>query len=482
MEKRIKKAARVVPSARQLAWQELEFYSFIHFGVNTFTDKEWGLGDEDPAIFNPAEFDAKQWVDVCKSAGMKGLILTCKHHDGFCLWPSAYTEHSVKNSPWRGGKGDLVKEVADACREGGIRFGVYLSPWDRHDRRYGSSAYNDYFKDQLRELLTGYGDIFCVWFDGACGEGPNGMKQVYDWDGYYEVIRECQPGAVISVCGPDVRWCGNEAGHTRDSEWSVVPAELQDCEKIQENSQHVDDGEFSKRANSRDENLGSREVIEGKEPLVWYPAEVNTSIRPGWFYHASEDDKVRSLEELLDIYYKSVGGNATFLLNLPPDKRGLIHENDAARMAELGETIRSTFKHNLAADAHASATETLSENHGADRLFDGDKNTFWCPLEGTEHASIEIDLKHEQTFDTIVLKEHVLSGQRIEKLRLEYLDDETWKPLAECTTVGYKRICRFPAVSARQIRLAIEESRWCPTLSAFEVYLSSPNVAASAIN
>jgi alpha-L-fucosidase len=466
-------AAQIVPSPRQLAWQETEFYAFIHFGINTFTDKEWGHGDEDPALFNPTEFNAKQWVEVCQSAGMKGLIMTCKHHDGFCLCPSAYTEYSVKNSPWRGGNGDLVKEVSDACREAGIRFGVYLSPWDRHDQRYGSSLYNEYFKAQLWELLTSYGDIFCVWLDGACGEGPNGLKQVYDWDGYYEVIRELQPGAVISVCGPDVRWCGNEAGHTRESEWSVVPATLQDCEKIQEESQHVDDGEFSKMVNSRDENLGGREAIRNAEKLVWYPAEVNTSIRPGWFYHAAEDDQVRSVDQLLDIYYKSVGGNATFLLNLPPDRRGLIHDNDAKRMAELGEILRLTYQHNLASDAHAAATETLNQDHDANRILDGNKDTYWCPQEGTEQAAIEIDMKEERTFDTIVLKEHIQSGQRIEKLRLEYLQGGVWQPFFACTVVGYKRICQFPKVTARHVRLTVLESRWCPTLSAFEVYLAS---------
>lgn len=475
MTEQIKHAAQIVPSARQLAWQELEFYSFIHFGVNTFTDKEWGLGDEEPSIFNPTEFDAKQWVEVCKSAGMKGLILTCKHHDGFCLWPSAYTDHSVKNSPWRDGEGDLVREVADACREGGLAFGVYLSPWDRHDERYGTDEYNNYFKDQLRELLTNYGDVFCVWFDGACGEGPNGLKQIYDWDGYYKVIREHQPNAVISVCGPDVRWCGNEAGHTRDSEWSVVPEELQDCEKIQEDSQHVDDGEFSKRSNSRDENLGSREAIKSKDKLIWYPAEVNTSIRPGWFYHSAEDDKVRSLEALLDIYYKAVGGNSTFLLNLPPDKRGLIHENDARRMAELGQVIRTVFDQNLASGALAVAEESLDDNHNAMRMLDGNKDSYWRPREGTERAVIDIDLKSVRTFDTIVLQEHIRSGQRIEKLRIEVLEDDTWKPLAGCTIVGYKRILTFDKTTARQIRLVIEESRWCPTISGFEVYNNEGN-------
>jgi alpha-L-fucosidase len=277
----VKAAAEITPSERQVSWQELEFYAFIHYTVNTFTDREWGQGDEDPSIFNPAELQAGQWVEVCKSAGMKGLILTCKHHDGFCLWPSGYSAHTVAGSPWRNGGGDLVKEVAEACRKGGLKFGIYLSPWDRHEQSYGDSPrYNEFFRNQLRELLTRYGDIFCVWFDGACGEGPNGKRQVYDWDGYYELIRELQPGAVISVCGPDVRWCGNEAGHTRTSEWSVVPAHLQDNEKIQEQSQQADNPEFSRRINTQDSDLGSREAIHPCDRLVWYPAEVNTSIRP----------------------------------------------------------------------------------------------------------------------------------------------------------------------------------------------------------
>lgn len=471
MNETIRNAALITPSSRQFAWQQLEFYSFIHFGINTFTDKEWGLGDEDPSLFNPTAFSAKQWVDVCKSAGMKGLILTCKHHDGFCLWPSEYTEHSVKNSPWRGGEGDLVREVAEACREGGIRFGVYLSPWDRHDPRYGTDEYNRYFIDQLRELLTRYGDIFCVWFDGACGEGPNGLKQVYDWDGYYRVIRELQPGAVISVCGPDVRWCGNEAGHTRESEWSVVPAHLQDIEKIQEKSQQVDDGAFSRLVRSQDENLGGREAIQDAGKLVWYPAEVNTSIRPGWFYHAHEDDKVRSVDTLLDIYYKSVGGNSTFLLNLPPDRRGLIHERDAANMAALGQVLRSTFERNLAEGAAARASESLDNLHGAEKMLDGNPDTYWCPKERTEQANIEVEFNKEVTFDTILLQEHIRTGQRIEQFSIHYEHQGAWRPLCDYTVVGYKRICKIPKTTARRIRLTIEQSRLCPTLSAFQVFL-----------
>ncbi|MBW7458843.1 alpha-L-fucosidase, partial [Paenibacillus sepulcri] len=350
----IREAAGTIPSQRQLSWQELEFYGFIHFTVNTFTDQEWGNGDESPSIFDPRELDAAQWVEVCQSAGMKGLILTCKHHDGFCLWPSAYTGHSVKSSPWKDGQGDLVREVSDACRAAGLKFGIYVSPWDRHEPSYGSSPeYNTYFVNQLRELLTNYGELFCVWFDGACGEGPNGKRQVYDWDAYYGIIRQHQPNAVISVCGPDVRWCGNEAGHTRTAEWSVVPASMKDNEKIQANSQQADDREFAKRVGSENDDLGSRRILADTDEVAWYPAEVNTSIRPGWFYHSSEDDLVKPLDELMDLYERIVGGNSAFLLNLPPDQRGLIHENDARRMRELGERIREAYQTNLAAGVRA---------------------------------------------------------------------------------------------------------------------------------
>jgi len=470
----VQEAARIAPSPRQLAWQELEFYSFIHFTVNTFTDREWGLGDESPSVFDPSELNATQWAEACRAAGMKGLILTCKHHDGFCLWPSAYTEHSVKSSPWRNGQGDLVREVADACREAGLKFGVYLSPWDRHERSYGDSpAYNAYFMNQLRELLTGYGDVFCVWFDGACGEGPNGKRQVYDWDAYYALIRELQPNAVISVCGPDVRWCGNEAGQTRTSEWSVVPATMRDNEKIQENSQQADDGEFAKRVGSQDEDLGSRAVLAEAEEAIWYPAEVNTSIRPGWFYHASEDDRVKSADELLELYERTVGGNSTFLLNLPPDKRGLLHGNDVARMKELGESIRATYGTNLAAGAEVRGSRSKDETRGADRLTDGDPSTYWQAPEGEEHAEFIVDLGAERRFDRVMLAENIREGQRVERFRLEADNgDGDWKPLYEGTVIGYKKICRFGETAARRLRLTIAESRRSPTLSGFGVFRS----------
>ena len=469
----IKKAITTLPSERQLAWQQMEFYAFIHYTVNAFTDREWGLGDESPSVFNPTELDAGQWVGICKSAGMKGMILTCKHHDGFCLWPSKFTEHSIKNSLWKGGQGDLVREVSEACRKEGLKFGIYLSPWDRHEKTYGDSErYNEYFIHQLRELLTGYGEIFCVWFDGACGEGSNGKRQIYDWDRYYRLIRNLQPSAVISVCGPDVRWCGNEAGHCRTSEWSVVPAVLLDAERTAEKSQKEDSGEFARHINSQEEDLGSRQVIERADGLVWYPAEVNTSIRPGWFYHASEDAQVKSTDELLSIYHASVGGNANFLLNIPPDRRGLIHENDAACLCKLGCMLRSIYAKNLADNASAVASECLDADHDAQKMIETNPESYWCPREGTEKAEIEIDMKTAKTFDRIVLKEHIKAmGQRVEHFVLEIRDGDEWKEFYQGTVIGHKKICCAKKIKARYIKLRIIQSRHCPSIESFEVNL-----------
>ncbi len=285
---------KIVPSKRQLSHQQMEFYAFVHFTVNTYTNREWGDGTESPSIFNPKNLDCNQWVEACKSAGMKGLILTAKHHDGFCLWQTEYTGHSMKNSPYKNGMGDVVKECAEACRRGGISFGIYLSPWDRNCPLYGQGkAYDDYYCNQLTELLTNYGELFSVWFDGACGEGPNGKKQVYDWDRYYNTVRRLQPDACISIMGPDVRWCGNEAGNTRESEWSVITRLLRDGTELPEDAQ----------------DLGSRALLRKAEEIVWQAAEVDTSIRPGWFFHKNENIKVRSLRTLSDIYFRSIGGN-----------------------------------------------------------------------------------------------------------------------------------------------------------------------------
>lgn len=468
----IQKAAGIVPSDRQYNWQKTEFYAFVHFGMNTFTDREWGDGTEDPLLFNPSNFNANQWVDAVKSASMRGLILTCKHHDGFCLWPSKYTDHSIKNSPFKNGKGDIVKETADACAKGGIKFGIYLSPWDRHDKNYGDSkVYNQYFVNQLEELLTQYGDVFSVWFDGACGEGPNGKLQVYDWDAYYETIRKFQPGAVISVCGPDVRWCGNEAGHCRASEWSVVPAVLCDVEKIAEKSQKVDDGEFSKLINSSEEELGSRDIINNVENLAWYPAEVNTSIRPGWFYHEHEDDKVRSLNELMNIYYKSVGGNSTFLLNIPPPKEGLFHENDVKRLAEIGGILKKEFTRNFTDDIAFITASSERQGFEITKAVEKTNNDklYFMPDKYKDGDCIEINIKLNKIVELkkIVLMENIRVGQRIE----EYEIYSNGNIIYQGQTVGYKKIILIQQpVKTDNLIIKITKSRTEPTLNFIGIY------------
>jgi len=440
------KAARVVPSERQLGWQALEFQAFVHFGMNTFTDREWGLGTEDPKVFNPTDFDAGQWIEAIKAAGARGVIVTAKHHDGLCLWPSRFTEHSIKNSPWRNGRGDVVREVADACRKAGIKFGVYISPWDRHEPSYGDSPrYNQHFKDQLRELLTGYGEISEVWFDGACGEGPNGKRQVYDWEGYWALIRELQPGAVISIMGPDVRWIGNEAGTNRESEWSVIPVARPDDQPDEKNPGGI------AGLDAMAADLGSLKAIEAVAKkggrIVWYPSQVDVSIRPGWFYHAAEDMKVKTLGHLLDIYYGAVGGNAQLLLNIPPDRRGRIHENDALRLKELGDVLRATFAVNLAAGAKQTA------GGGASGTF------------------IEYGLPRPSAFNVLMIREDLRSGQRIESFAVDAWNGTGWQEIARGTTVGYKRLCRVPTVKVSKVRLRLLGARAPVSIAEFGLFL-----------
>lgn len=486
------KLVQVRPAERQIRHQQMEFYGFVHFTVNTFTGKEWGDGTESESIFAPSELDAGQWARAAKAAGMTGLILTCKHHDGFCLWPSAYTTHTVANSPYRGGKGDVVRELSDACREQGLKFGVYLSPWDRNCQVYGQgTAYDDYFVAQLTELLTGYGPVFCVWFDGACGEGPNGKKQVYDWERYYRTIRELQPDACISVSGPDIRWCGNEAGDTRPSEWSVVPGTIFDQRKITENSQQADDTAFrDRKLSDTDKDLGSRSVMETAERAIWYPAEVNTSIRPGWFYHEEEDDKVKSLEELQSVYLRAVGGNATFLLNIPPDKRGLFHETDETRLRELGEWIHGTFdrKKNLA-DTAMLIADCAKSGHGIEGVLTDSYDTFWQPqAKDTEEDcpeafpskpfEIELRWKEVQEIRYLVLKEAIPMSQRVEQFEVlsrENLSEKqelpSWKVIAAGTTIGYQKIVAFPKpVKTACLKIRITDSRMEPTISYLGVF------------
>ena len=454
-------ADAVKPSPRQLAYQQMEVIGFAHFTVNTFTDLEWGIGTESPAIFNPTEFDAKQWVQACKDAGIKQLILTAKHHDGFCLWPSKLTEHSVKNSPWQNGKGDMVKEVSDACREAGIKFGIYLSPWDRHEPKYGTAEYNDFYKGQLRELLTNYGEISEVWLDGAKGE--NAKDMTYDFQGYWKIVRELQPNAVLfSDEGPDVRWIGNEKGFAGETNWSKL-----DTSKVSIGTSET------AYLNTGDPNGSS-----------WVVGECDVSIRPGWFYHPKEDFQVKSVEQLLDIYYKSVGRNGVLLLNIPPDRRGLFHENDVARLKEFRKAVDETFKTNLASGKTIEASNTRSSAYPASNLTDNGLTTYWATDDSVSQATLMLDLAAPATFDRILLGEGIEFGQRINTFTVEALIDGKWTPLANGTTIGYKRLLRFDPVTTKQVRVTVSTEGKTIVLSEFGLYKASAGerIKTAAVN
>jgi len=465
MEQIIHKAANLVPTERQFKWQQMELTAFLHFGINTFTDKEWGDGSEDPQLFNPSELNAEQCVKTCKDAGFKLVILTAKHHDGFCLWPSKYTEHSVKNSPWKNGKGDVVKEVANACKKYDVHFGIYLSPWDRNSKLYGTDAYNDYFVNQLTELLTQYGKVDEVWFDGANGEGPNKKKQVYDFARWYKLIRSLQSQAVISIMGPDVRWVGTETGRGRETEWSVISADVQSQEKIAAASQN--DVVFKPKSDVRGEDLGGREKIKDAKALVWYPAETDVSIRPGWFFHEKENEKVKTPSQLNDIYFSSVGRNGVLLLNIPPNKKGLIQTEDSLHLFRWSEMRNNTFKSNLA----KLASIKISKGKNAHSLVDGNYKSYWTTSSPKDtSAEIIFTFPQPQTFDVLLLQENIMVGQRIEKFGAEYWNGVKWISFAEGTTVGYKRLLRFPTVTCKKVRLIILASRLNPTISEIGFY------------
>lgn len=453
-----------VPSERQLRWHEMEFYGFLHFTVNTFTDKEWGYGDEDPAVFHPADFDADQIVRVAREAGMRGLILTAKHHDGFCLWPSAHTEHSVKRSPWRNGRGDVVREISEACHRHGLKFGVYLSPWDRNHPEYGRPGYLEYYRNQLRELLTQYGELFAVWFDGANGgDGYYGgaretrridNRTYYDWPRTWAIVRELQPMACIfSDAGPDFRWIGNERGIAGDPCWATL--------------------DLSKPGRYPG---GSSEGLEhGERPgTAWVPAECDVSIRPGWFYHPAEDDRVKSPEQLLHIYYSSVGRGCCLNLNIPPDRRGRIHENDIRSLRAFRRILDATFATNLARQAtvSASAVRAPAESYGPHLLLDGRRDTFWCTPDEVTTPWVEFQFASPVRFNVVELREYLPLGQRIEAVAVDCWTDGQWTEIARATSIGNRRLIRLPqAVEAGRVRLRITRSAACPALSEFGLYL-----------
>jgi alpha-L-fucosidase len=456
-----------IPTAAQRAWHDLEFTAFIHFGPNTFTDSEWGHGDEPGDVFNPSDLDTRQWVRVFTDAGMKGVVITAKHHDGFCNWPTAKSTHSVANSPWKGGKGDLLRELSDACRDARIRFGVYLSPWDRNNSAYGTGEpYNEYFRAQLREVLGNYGPIHEVWFDGACGEGPNGKRQVYDFPSFERVVRELQPNAVIfSDVGPDIRWVGNEQGWAGETCWGML--------KVKGHGRGNDNPPPTTSLNEGDE--------DGE---AWIPAECDVSIRPGWFYHAHEDDKVKSPEALLDLWERSVGRNANLHLNFPVDRRGLIHENDVAAVRGLRKLLDATYGPgtNLAQGRPATVSngrgskgsgtgpDAAATAFGASRAVDGDPSTYWATDDDVRIASIEIELPHDRDFDRVVLGEPTWLGQRVRRFSVSVPDGKDWRVIGQGTTIGRKRILGVPLTRAPRLRVDILDSRACPLLTEVAVH------------
>lgn len=451
-----------VPSEAQIAWQKMEYYMFIHFGPNTFTDVEWGDGKEDPKIFNPTDLDCRQWAAIAKAAGMKGIIITAKHHDGFCLWPSKYSTHTVRESLWKDGKGDVLQELSEACKEYDLKFGVYLSPWDQNHPYYGTPAYNQIFANTLDEVLTNYGDVYEQWFDGANGEGHGGKKQIYDWNLFNETVLKNQPNAIIfSDIGPGCRWMGNEEANAGATNWSRL-----DTTGYQPGKSPALDTL----------NIGN---IHGE---AWVPGEANTSIRPGWFYSPSTNDKVKSLGELMEIYYTSVGRNANFLLNVPPDLRGRIHPNDSTRLMELRAALDESFKTNLAKGTiSATAVRGLSKAYGAENLLDGNYDSYWTTDDEVTTASIELDLQTAQTFNRLLLQEYIPLGQRIAQFNVEYWDEGigAWSLLAEATTIGYKRILCLPTVTTSKIRVNITHSLACPLLNNLEIY-NAPDYSSSA--
>ncbi len=459
----VTKAANVIPTQRQLDWQKLEVTGFLHFGINTFTNKEWGEGKDDPKLLNPTQLDAEQWVRTAKEGGIKLLILTAKHHDGFCLWQTNTTDYSVKNSPYKKGKGDIFGELAAACKKYDMKLGVYLSPWDRHEASYGSEAYNDFFVAQLSELLTRYGQIDEVWFDGANGEGPNGKKQEYDWNRYYQVIREKQPEAVIAVMGPDVRWVGTETGYGRDTEWSVVPASNLAQNQIAAGSQQQMN--IKPAGDMRNKDLGSRERIKEAKGLVWYPAETDVSIRPGWFYHEEEDNKVKSPGKLMDIYFNSVGKNGVLLLNIPPTTAGLIHSVDAANLKKWNDWRTALFSKNLLSKAKLHTAGLV--------LKKWKKMPFWTTKdEKNSIATFEYTLPKATAFNVLSLQETIALGQRVERFNLEIWQDGVWREVSKGTTIGNKRLLTFPTVSAQRLRINILQSRLNPQIEQLGLYFN----------
>ncbi len=461
-----------VPEPKQVEWQQMETYAFIHFGLNTFNDREWGYGDTDPKTFNPTSLDCEQWARTLVKAGMKGVILTAKHHDGFCLWPFEGTDYSVKNSPWKNGQGNVVKELSEACKKYGLKFAVYLSPWDRHQANYGTPEYLPYFYAQLHDLLTNYGPVFEVWFDGANGgDGWYGgakdirtidRKNYYNYPRIYEMLDSIQPQAIIfSDGGPGCRWVGNEKGFAGATNWS-----------------------FLRKGEVHPGYDKSYELQYGHpDGNQWVPAECDVSIRPGWFYHPEEDDRVKSPDQLVDLYYRSVGHNATLLLNFPVDRKGLIHPVDSANAVRFHEMIQQQLKTNLVAGMTPKVSNERGGDFVASALTDDNFDTYWATEDGVTTADIEFSFDTPTRMNRMMLQEYIPLGQRVKAFVVEYLDKDTWLPVKlneETTTIGYKRLLRFETVETKGIRIRITDARGPLCLSNVGVY-DAGNVSDSFV-
>lgn len=455
------------PSDRQLSWHAMEYYGFLHFTVNTFTDREWGLGDEPESVFNPTDFDADQIASVAKKAGMKGLILTCKHHDGFCLWPTKTTDHNVSRSPF---KKDVVKLMSEACRKHGLKFGVYLSPWDRNNAHYGKPEYLAIYRQQLRELLTQYGPIFEVWHDGANGgDGYYGgaretrkidQTQYYDWPNTWKLTRDLAPNAVIfSDVGPDVRWVGNENGVAGDPCWATFTPQAPE----------------SGRAAAPGFSVADIAQNGTRDGGTWLPAECDVSIRPGWFWHAREDGKVKSPEQLKDLYFKSVGRGANLLLNIPPDRRGQIHPADEKALLGFRKLLDDMEAHKLPRpNTTVSNVRGKDQKFAAQNLFDGSRNTYWATDDAIHEAWVILDYKKPVTFNTVRIREAIQLGQRIESFAIDIMRGGKWEQIVSGQSIGNCRLVQIEPETTQQVRLRITKSAACPCLSELSLFLD-PN-------
>lgn len=445
----LQKYVSVGPNNRQLIIQDMKFYAFVHYGVNTFTNREWGNGKEPESIFNPKSQNTDQWCAAIKDAGMKGVILTCKHHDGFCLWQTKTTEHCIRNSPYKNGKGDVVKEVSESCKKYGLKFGVYLSPWDRNSKLYGTPKYNDMYIEQEKELLTGYGDIFMLWLDGACGANADGQpKQEYDFERIWNTAVELQPDICMSGCAPDVRWIGNESGVTRESEWNVVPEFKYDQQNLAVNCQDTADcKKFQKRCvDVMTRDLGSREFLKNYDELMWYPAEVDVSIRKGWFYHKIEDFfTVKSVKKLMSIYYNSVGGNSLMLLNIPPDKNGLLAKKDVSVLHKMGEELRKIESLRIK-DLKVSEIKTTDRGYEFTMEFP------------------------ECSVDRIRMEEDTVFSQRVESFKVFSLINGKEQNIYNGTVIGFGKIAMFEPVVTSKLKILITKCRFEPHIKIAEVY------------